>query len=131
MRSESANTNAEAQARIDKRAAADAARSGQAVDSLYEPTFGEWVDAAGAGRGRMIQWMGGVYSGLIWSSADVTARGQAPLLCPPPQVKMTGQRVANLLTAQLRAAAQPAPDQPLGAVVVSALKTAFPCRAAP
>jgi hypothetical protein len=79
----------------------------------------------------MIQWMGGVYSGLIWSNAEVTARGQAPIVCPPPQVKMTGQKVMTLMTAQLRGGAQPARDQPLGEVVVSALKAAFPCRAKP
>lgn len=122
---------AEAQARIDARAAAEAGRTGPAVDSLYEPSFGEWLDATGAGRNRLISWMGGVYSGLIWSNAEWTARGQAPLFCPPPQAKMTGQRVMNLMTAQLRTGAQPSRDQPLGAVIVSALKTAFPCRATP
>jgi hypothetical protein len=122
---------AEAQARKDARAAAEAARTAQAVDTLYEPSYGAWLDAAGAGRTRMIQWMGGLYSGVLWSNAEATARGQPPIFCPPPQARMTGQGVANLMMAQLRGGAQPARNQPLGAVVVSVLKAAFPCRAAP
>ena len=122
---------AEAQARQDQRAAAEASRTAQTVDSLYEPTFGAWLAATGAARNRMILWMGGVYSGLVWSNAELAARGQAPIFCPPSQAKMTGQRVMTLMAAQLRGGAPPSRDQPLGAVVVSVLKTAFACPAKP
>jgi hypothetical protein len=121
----------EAQARKDRRAAEDGARTTQAVDSFYEPTLGEWLDARGAGRNGMIQWMGGVYSGLLWSNAELAARGQAPVFCPSSQAQVTGQGVAALVAARQGAGAPLSRNQPLGAVVVSAVKSAFPCRAAP
>jgi type II secretory pathway pseudopilin PulG len=122
---------AAAQARKADRAAAEQARSAPTLDPVYEPTFGEWLDATGAGRNRMILWMGGVYSGLAWSNIELAARGQAPIFCPPPQVRVTGQDVVNLVTAQARGGVQISRNHLLGGVVVSALKTAFPCPAAP
>lgn len=126
---------AEAEARKAARAAAAAPQPVQVLvpvlGPVYEPTYGEWLDATAAARNRMILWMGGAYSGLAWSDAEATRRGAAPIFCPPPQMTMTGQIVMELVAAQGRGAAQPARSAPLGAVVVSALKSAFPCRATP
>jgi hypothetical protein len=122
---------AAAQARKAERAAADAARAAQALDPVTEPTFGEWLDATGAWRNRMVVWMGGAYSGLVWSNAEASARGHAPIFCPPSRATMTGQKVMTLVTAHTRGGAQIPRNRPLGAVVLSAMKAAFPCPATP
>lgn len=71
-------------------------------------------------------YIGGVATGIFWSSLQIKSQGNAPLYCPPEKLAFTTGQYVSILDRYI-AGQSLVPDYPVELAMLLALRDAFPC----
>lgn len=97
-----------------------------AQEWLEVKTVLEGLDQRGSARDVALIATHHTYQGFLWANAELDNRGHQRLFCSPPSLSVTAEQSAQILKDFARRYPE-ARTLPLGAVMLRAFQSTFPC----
>jgi hypothetical protein len=72
-------------------------------------------------------YLAGVRDGLETVNGSLVAQGASPLFCMPPDLVLTAEQAADIVTRTAKKATRNIDDMPIGIILLRGIKEAFPC----